>query len=59
MWIIDFPTLILIIVGGLDLGLQGFFGYDAAAAIFGSNAKFAYMAIGLSAIWQLMRQKFR
>ena len=59
MWLIDFPTLILIIVGGLDLGVLGFFGYDAAAAAFGPNAKFAYMAIGLSAIWQLMRQRFR
>ena len=58
MWIIDFPTLVLIIVGGLDLGALGFFGYDAAAAVFGPNVRIAYMAVGVSAVWQLMRQKF-
>ena len=58
MWIIDFPTLVLIIVGGLDLGVLGFFGYDAAAAAFGPNVRFAYMAVGVSAVWQLMRQRF-
>jgi uncharacterized membrane protein YuzA (DUF378 family) len=51
MWPIDFPTLIFIIVGGLDLGVLGFFGYDAAAAVLGSNIKIAYMVVGLSAVW--------
>jgi uncharacterized membrane protein YuzA (DUF378 family) len=59
MWLIDFPTLIFIIVGGLDLGVLGFFGYDAAAAAFGAHAKIAYMVVGVSAVWQLFRQRFR
>jgi uncharacterized membrane protein YuzA (DUF378 family) len=58
MWLIDFLTLVLIIVGGLDLGILGFFGYDAAAAAFGPYARIAYMAVGISAVWQLMRQRF-
>ena len=59
MWLIDFPTLVLIIVGGLDLGVQGFFGYDAAAAAFGPHIRIAYMVVGISAVWQLLRQRFR
>jgi uncharacterized membrane protein YuzA (DUF378 family) len=59
MWLIDFPTLIFIIVGGLDLGVLGFFGYDAAAAAFGPDVKIAYMVVGVSAVWQLFRQRFR
>jgi uncharacterized membrane protein YuzA (DUF378 family) len=58
MWLIDFPTLVLIIVGGLDLGVLGFFGYDAATAVFGPHARIFYMAVGISAVWQLMRQRF-
>jgi uncharacterized membrane protein YuzA (DUF378 family) len=58
MRLIDFPTLVLIIAAGIQLGLLGFFGWDAAAAIFGSYAKLAYMVIGASAIWQLFRQRF-
>jgi uncharacterized membrane protein YuzA (DUF378 family) len=58
MWLIDFPTLVLIIVGGLDLGALGFFGFDAATAVFGPHTRIAYMAVGISAVWQLLRQRF-
>jgi uncharacterized membrane protein YuzA (DUF378 family) len=58
MWIIDFPTLVLIIGAGLQLGLLGFFGWDVAGALFGAYTKIAYMLVGLSAVWQLRRQRF-
>jgi uncharacterized membrane protein YuzA (DUF378 family) len=58
MWLLDFPSLVLIIAGGFQLGLLGLFGWDAAAAIFGTYAKGAYIAVGISAIWQLSRQRF-
>jgi uncharacterized membrane protein YuzA (DUF378 family) len=58
MGLIDFPTLVFIIAGGLDLGVLGFFGYDAAAAVFGSHTRIAYMVVGVSAVWQLFRQRF-
>jgi uncharacterized membrane protein YuzA (DUF378 family) len=58
MWILDFPSLVLIIAAGLQLGLLGLFGWDAAAAIFGAYTKAAYIVAGLSAIWQLFRQRF-
>jgi uncharacterized membrane protein YuzA (DUF378 family) len=41
MWFLDFSSLILIIAGGFQLGLLGLFGWDAAAAIFGTYAKAA------------------
>ena len=58
LWLIDFPTLVLIIAAGLDLGARGFFEYDAAAAMFGEHVRIAYMVVGISAVWQLIRQKF-
>jgi uncharacterized membrane protein YuzA (DUF378 family) len=58
MWFIDFPTLILVIAGGLNLGVLGFFGFDVAGAIFGPSVRIVYAIIGLSAGWQLWRQKF-
>jgi uncharacterized membrane protein YuzA (DUF378 family) len=58
LWILDFPTLVLIIFAGFQLGLQGFFGINAAGWLFGNGVKVFYMLIGLSALWQLMRQRF-
>ena len=58
MWILDFPSLVLIIAAGLQLGLLGLFGWDAAAAVFGAYTKAAYIAVGMSAVWQLCRQRF-
>jgi uncharacterized membrane protein YuzA (DUF378 family) len=49
-------TLILVIVGGLNWGLVGAFGFDLVAAIFGPGsalARLVYILVGLSAIWQL------
>jgi uncharacterized membrane protein YuzA (DUF378 family) len=58
MWFLDFPSLVLIIAAGFQLGLLGLFGFDAAAAIFGVYMKAAYIVVGLSAMWQLSRQRF-
>jgi uncharacterized membrane protein YuzA (DUF378 family) len=49
-------TLILVIVGGLNWGLVGAFGFDLVAAIFGAGsalARLVYILVGLSALWQL------
>ena len=45
----------LLIVGGLNWGLVGLFGFDLVAAIFGAGsgaARAVYVLVGLSAIWQ-------
>ena len=55
---VDFFSLILILVAGVELGLIGFFGFSFLAWLFGSWRPFAYDAIGASAVWQIMRQRF-
>jgi uncharacterized membrane protein YuzA (DUF378 family) len=55
--LIDFLTLVLILAAGLQLGLQGFFGWDAAGHLFGEHERIAFMIVGLSAVWQIFRQR--
>jgi len=43
---------------GLYLGLIGVFGWDAAGDLLGAYKNLAFMIIGLSAVWQLFRQRF-
>ena len=50
-------TLALLIVGGLNWGLVGLFGFDLVAAIFGEMSllsRVVYSLVGLSALWQLI-----
>ena len=47
-------AFILVIVGGLNWGLVGFFGFDLVATLFGIMTPFSrliYDLVGLSAIW--------
>ncbi|MFA6492901.1 MAG: DUF378 domain-containing protein [Patescibacteria group bacterium] len=47
-------ALILLIIGGLDWGLVGIFGWDLVAAIFGDLSTFSrviYTLVGVSAIY--------
>lgn len=49
-------TLVLLIVGGLNWGLVGAFGFDLVAAIFGDMsllARIVYAVVGLSALHQI------
>ena len=50
-------TLIFIIVGGINWGLAALFQYDLVLALLGERTaalpQFAYLVIGLSALWQL------
>ena len=46
-------ALVLIVVGGLNWGLVGFFNFDLVAAIFGEMAivsRIVYALVGLSAL---------
>ncbi len=50
-------TLILLIVGGLNWGLVGLFGFDLVAALFGDMStlsRIVYVLVGASAVWQLV-----
>lgn len=57
MRIINILTLVLLIVGGLNWGLIGLFGFDLVAAIFGpmsALSRLVYTLVGLSALWQII-----
>lgn len=46
-------ALILLIIGGLNWGLVGFFSFDLVVALFGSSVwtKIVYDLVGLSALY--------
>ncbi|MEI6835698.1 MAG: DUF378 domain-containing protein [Candidatus Falkowbacteria bacterium] len=53
---LDIIALILIIIGGLNWLLIGFFSFDLVAAIFGNMSlitRIVYSLVGLSAIYSL------
>jgi len=50
-------VIILLIVGGLNWGLVGLFGFDFVAAIFGGMSilsRLVYVLVGLAAVYQLV-----
>jgi uncharacterized membrane protein YuzA (DUF378 family) len=55
---IDLVTLLLILAAGLQVGIIGFFGVNFAEMLFGSHIVLIYEIVGVSAVWQLLRQKF-
>ena len=57
-WMMDLSTLMLVLLGGVCLGALGLFGIDILAKTLGSTgSRIAEAAIGLSAVWQLFRQR--
>jgi uncharacterized membrane protein YuzA (DUF378 family) len=58
MWWLDFPSLILIVAAGIQVGLQAFFGWDALGSLLGDYALIVFKLMGISAIWQIFRQRF-
>jgi uncharacterized membrane protein YuzA (DUF378 family) len=57
MRIVNTITLVLLIVGGLNWGLIGLFGFDLVAAIFGEMSalsRIVYTLVGASALWQII-----
>ncbi|MDP2217137.1 MAG: DUF378 domain-containing protein [Methanolobus sp.] len=53
---IDLVALALLIVGGLNWGLVGAFGFDLVAAIFGEMSllsRIVYIVVGLSAVYMI------
>lgn len=53
MW--DKFALVLVIIGALNWGLIGFFGFDLVATIFGGQgaliSRIVYALVGLAGIW--------
>lgn len=57
MGTLDWIVFILVIIGGLNWGLVGFFEYDLVASLFGGMdsmvARIIYSLVGLSALYML------
>lgn len=57
MRIVNYVTLLLLVVGGLNWGFVGLLGYDLVAALFGEMStlsRIVYALVGASALWQLI-----
>jgi hypothetical protein len=57
---LDVVSWILLVVGGLNWGLVGFFEFNLVAAIFGEMtilSRIIYAAVGLSALYELATLK--
>jgi hypothetical protein len=53
--VLDWIVLILVIIGGLNWGLVGFFGYNIVDAIFGTTlGRIIYALVGLATIYLLI-----
>ncbi len=53
---LDLTALLLLIIGGFNWGLIGFFGFDLVASIFGDMSvisRMVYGLVGLSAIYSV------
>lgn len=58
---LDWLAMILLVVGGLNWGLVGFFGVDLVAAIFGDMtaiSRIVYSLVGLSALYVALAPLF-
>ena len=55
MNLLDRVALVLLIIGGLNWGSVGIFGFDIVAALFGGSAgaisRIVYVLVCLSALW--------
>lgn len=49
----DWVVVALIIIGGINWGLIGFFEFDLVAAIFGSFSRVIYAIVGIAAVYYL------
>ncbi|MBN2111138.1 MAG: DUF378 domain-containing protein [Methanosarcinaceae archaeon] len=53
---LDWAALALVVVGGLNWGLVGAFGFDLVAAIFGEMSaisRIVYVLVGLAALYMI------
>lgn len=56
----DVLVAVLLVIGGLNWGLVGFFGFDLVASIFGGMSIFSrivYGIVGLCAFYQIFQWK--
>ena len=57
MRILNSVTLALVIIGGINWGLIGLFGFDLVATLFGEMSalsRIVYTLVGVSALYQIL-----
>lgn len=57
---LDILFAVLLVVGGLNWGLVGFFGFDLVAAIFGDASplsRMVYALVGIAAVYKVLSWK--
>lgn len=55
LYTIDWIAVILLLAGGINWGLIGFFGYNLVIDIFSNLSKFIYSLVGVSSIYIIGR----
>jgi uncharacterized membrane protein YuzA (DUF378 family) len=58
LWAIDFPTLLLVLIGAIHLGVSGLFDVDLITKIMGQYARHTEILIGAAGVWQIFRQRW-
>ncbi len=56
MKIIDYIALVLVIIGAINWGLIGLFGFDLVATLFGSMSvisRIVYTLVGIAGLWSI------
>ncbi len=57
MTVADITALVLVIIGAINWGSVGLFGFDLVAALFGGQAalmsRIIYSLVGLAGIWSI------
>ena len=56
MKVIDYIALILVIIGAINWGLIGLFGFDLVATLFGSMSiisRIVYTLVGIAGLWSI------
>ncbi len=56
MKVIDYIALVLVIIGAINWGLIGLFGFDLVATLFGSMSvlsRIVYTLVGISGLWSI------
>lgn len=56
MGVIDWIAIVLLLIGGINWGLVGFFGLDIVSAVFGAMtilARIVYGLVGVAAVYSI------
>ena len=56
MKVIDYIALVLVIIGAINWGLIGLFGFDLVATLFGTMSvvsRIVYTLVGIAGLWSI------